>query len=215
MSSRPVRTLIVSDRDLIFHGLVALLAAHGDQVELLDRRHGLDADVHVIVLDAVSYGGPQLFVPTSPAGPRPAVVVLAPHVHRVPGGRGRAAPTGSEGVVFLTVTSEELVSKIRAAALTPEDDRSVGALDGRLLLLHRGGGLSAREVEVIGLIALGLSNQEISARLYLSINSVKTYVRTAYRKMGVGTRSQAVGWALSRGFPTRSAEDDALTSANT
>lgn len=212
MSSRPVRTLIVSDRDLIFHGLVALLAAHGDQVELLDRRHGLDADVHVIVLDAVSYDGPQLFVPASPAGQRPAVVLLAPHVQRARG--DRSAPSSSDGVVFLTVTSDELVRKIRAAALTPEDGRSVGALDGHLLLLDRSGGLSTREVDVIGLIALGLSNQEIAARLYLSINSVKTCVRTAYRKMGVATRSQAVGWALSRGFPTRSAEDDTMSSAN-
>ncbi|WP_309648273.1 response regulator transcription factor [Nocardioides sp.] len=199
--------MIVSDRDLIFHGLVGLLAAHGDRVEVLDRHHGLsDADVHVVVLDAVAYDGPQLVLPTSPEGVRPAVVVLASHVQRAPG--DRPTPAGSEGIVFLSVTSDELVRKICAAALTPEGDRVDGALDGRLQLLDRSGGLSAREVDVIGLIALGLSNHEIAARLYLSINSVKTYVRTAYRKMGVATRSQAVGWALQRGFSTRSVETD-------
>jgi DNA-binding CsgD family transcriptional regulator len=49
-------------------------------------------------------------------------------------------------------------------------------------------------------IARGLSNQEIAERAYLSINTVKTYIRTAYRKVGVDSRSQAVGWALQNGF---------------
>ena len=61
-------------------------------------------------------------------------------------------------------------------------------------------GLSHREAEVVALIAKGLSNQEIATRLYLSINSVKTYIRTAYRKIGVSRRSQAVGWALAHGL---------------
>jgi NarL family two-component system response regulator LiaR len=53
-------------------------------------------------------------------------------------------------------------------------------------------GLSPREVDVLHLIACGLSNQEIADSLYLSINSVKTYIRTAYRKIDVTRRSQAV-----------------------
>ena len=61
-------------------------------------------------------------------------------------------------------------------------------------------GLTARESEVLSLITQGLSNQEIADRCYLSINSVKTYIRTAYRKMGVTRRSQAVLWGLAHGF---------------
>ena len=45
---------------------------------------------------------------------------------------------------------------------------------------------------MLALITQGLSNQEIADRTYLSINSVKTYIRTAYRKIGVTRRSQAV-----------------------
>ena len=41
----------------------------------------------------------------------------------------------------------------------------------------------------------------IAAALYLSPNSIKTYVRTAYRKNGASSRSQAVGWAIRNGFP--------------
>ena len=49
----------------------------------------------------------------------------------------------------------------------------------------RQAGLSPREAEVIALITQGLSNQDIADRAYLSINSVKTYIRSAYRKIGV------------------------------
>ena len=49
--------------------------------------------------------------------------------------------------------------------------------------------LSARQSEMVGLIVAGLTNEEIAARCHLSGNSVKKYVRTAYRKMGVRTLS--------------------------
>ena len=54
---------------------------------------------------------------------------------------------------------------------------------------------------MLGLVTAGLSNQEIANTLFLSINSVKTYIRGTYRKMGVATRSQAVVWAIQHGFP--------------
>ena len=64
----------------------------------------------------------------------------------------------------------------------------------------RSTGLTAREAEIIALITQGLSNQEIAERSYLSINSVKTYIRTAYRKIGVERRAQAVLWGIKHGF---------------
>ncbi|MDO9498020.1 MAG: LuxR C-terminal-related transcriptional regulator, partial [Nocardioides sp.] len=66
--------------------------------------------------------------------------------------------------------------------------------------------------EVVALITQGLSNQEIADRCYLSINSVKTYVRTAYRKMQVTRRSQAVLWGIAHGLaPDRSRTIDPST----
>lgn len=62
--------------------------------------------------------------------------------------------------------------------------------------------LSPREAEVLAYIAQGLSNQDIAERCYLSINSVKTYIRTAYQKIGVTSRSRAVLWAVQHGFLT-------------
>lgn len=59
-------------------------------------------------------------------------------------------------------------------------------------------GLTDREMEVLSLIAQGYSNKEIASALYLSINSIKTYVRTAYRRINVERRTQAVLWTLAR-----------------
>ena len=64
----------------------------------------------------------------------------------------------------------------------------------------RSAGLSPREAEILALITQGLSNQEIADRAYLSINSVKTYIRSAYRKTGVQRRSQAVLWGVAHDF---------------
>lgn len=58
-------------------------------------------------------------------------------------------------------------------------------------------GLSPREGEVLALIAQGLSNEQIAARAFLSPNTVKSYIRSAYRKIDVTTRTHAVIWALS------------------
>jgi DNA-binding CsgD family transcriptional regulator len=49
---------------------------------------------------------------------------------------------------------------------------------------------------VLQLIAAGCSNEEIADELIVSINTVKTYVRTAYRKIGARRRSQAIVWVM-------------------
>ncbi len=74
--------------------------------------------------------------------------------------------------------------------------------DAREAALGHDVGLTPREVDVLALITRGLSNQQIAETTYLSINSVKTYIRTAYRRIGVTSRSQAVVWCLQHGFPS-------------
>lgn len=61
-------------------------------------------------------------------------------------------------------------------------------------------GLTARETEVLTLIAQGMSNHDIARSLYVSINSVKSYIRTAYRKIHAESRSQALLWAVEHGL---------------
>ena len=59
-----------------------------------------------------------------------------------------------------------------------------------------GADLAHRERQIVELIAAGLSNKDIAAHLVLSVNTIKSHIRSAYRKMGVETRAQAVRWAL-------------------
>ena len=66
--------------------------------------------------------------------------------------------------------------------------------------------LSGRERQVLDRIAQGMSNQQIAQDLFLGVNSVKTYIRTGYRKIGVRTRTQAVLWVAEHPADT-DAED--------
>lgn len=75
-----------------------------------------------------------------------------------------------------------------SASPTPDEDR-----------------LTVREVEVLDLIARGLSNLEIAERLSVSINSTKSCIRSAYRKIGVEKREHAVRWAIDRGYGAETA----------
>ena len=52
----------------------------------------------------------------------------------------------------------------------------------------------------MALITQGRNNADIAAMTFLSINSIKTHIRNAYRKMGVASRTQAVLWGIEHGF---------------
>lgn len=60
--------------------------------------------------------------------------------------------------------------------------------------------LTPREEQILVLVTAGLTNSEIAEHLVLSINSIKTYVRQAYRKIGATRRAQAVAWGLQHGL---------------
>ena len=83
----------------------------------------------------------------------------------------------------------------RLDRLDGKDLSAVGSRgsDARAQKLGSDAGLPPREAEILALIAKRLSNQQIASRLYLSLNSIKTYIRTGYRKIGVESRAEAVG----------------------
>ena len=60
--------------------------------------------------------------------------------------------------------------------------------------------LTTRERETLALIATGRSNDEIAQEMRISLNSVKSYIRSAYQKMGVVRRSEAVRWGMEHGM---------------
>jgi DNA-binding CsgD family transcriptional regulator len=60
--------------------------------------------------------------------------------------------------------------------------------------------LSEREVEVLRRITCGESNLELAGHMFLSVNTVKSYIRSSYRKLGLRSRSQAVMWGVQHGL---------------
>lgn len=123
------------------------------------------------------------------------------------------------GAVELVGRLEELVrerrrtrqARLDSALQDPETDRAVPTVPEALWvppatptsavtsvgLAHR---LSRREEQVLALVGHGLTNREIGAELEVSVNSVKTYIRAAYRKVAVNRRSQAVSWCVQHGL---------------
>jgi len=114
---------------------------------------------------------------------------------------------GAEAAIPVGVSAEELIETVQAAmAGSLEDAPAVteatdGAQPGDDV------GFSRREADIIRLITLGRTNQEIAETLFLSINSVKTYIRSAYRKIDATNRVQAVAWAVQHGFPLTDSTD--------
>jgi DNA-binding NarL/FixJ family response regulator len=215
-----VRLAIVSDEDVVYRGLASVVTEMGCPVELLGRSTGLAVDpgVDVVLYDVVrlTSGGTEdldWLVKETHA----AVVAVARDLR--PDLASLALDKGVDGVISLSAAAAEIGDVIRAAALGDlAGDRNDEALDYTANPSRLGGtqGLSPREVQVLGLITMGLGNEDIARRLYLSINSVKTYIRSAYRKIEVTSRSQAIAWAVQHGFALDEAlgspEDDDVSS---
>jgi DNA-binding NarL/FixJ family response regulator len=204
LATQPIRLAIVTEEDVVYRGLVSVVEELGQQVEVLGRALELaihpGIDVALYDVAALNKGeGKDLdwLVKETDA----AVVAVARDLR--PDLATQALDRGVDGVVSLSADTADLTDVIRAAAVGDlGGDASPGAVDytGNTATLGRAQGLSAREVDVVGLIAMGLSNEQIAQTLFLSINSVKTYIRSAYRKIGVTTRSQAITWSVQHGF---------------
>ncbi|KAM9863701.1 hypothetical protein ACI1US_00400 [Leucobacter sp. BZR 635] len=94
-------------------------------------------------------------------------------------------------------------AELREFARTVEDPTAQAELHGILTKLAPGGteegpALSAREVDVLALVAIGLTNREIGERLFLELETVKSYLRAAMRKLGAHNRVESV--ALARRY---------------
>ena len=105
------------------------------------------------------------------------------------------------GYLSKTLPARDLVAALEAVhageivvSEPPQRARSASGLDWP----GRREGLTDRESEILALITQGKSNAEVAALTYLSPNTVKSYIRTIYRKIGVGSRTQAVLWGVEQ-----------------
>lgn len=192
-----MRVAVVSTRPLVRAGLVHLLGSDPRQV-LLDDVAAHDGHLgheHVVVFDLAAMAvDSQDLLHLVRSGV--AVVGLEPM------GRSDlsedAFAAGVADVVTTEVTAQELLATVlrvhsgHRVDLRTRQEATVAELAGQT-------GLTVREAEVLRLIVAGLSNHEIASTLFVSINTVKTYIRSLYRRIGVRRRSDAVLWAVQRG----------------
>jgi DNA-binding NarL/FixJ family response regulator len=184
VASVPIRTSVLTRRDIVARGIVTILSDHPQRISVVPMPSLTDsriaADVLVYDLALVHHlGQDHLATLVRAAGHR--VVGLAPAAASPL--RGLADALGVAGCVTLDVSSNELVGAVRRVA-AGEVLASTGPKTA----------LSRREAQVMLLVCQGLTNQEVSERLFLSMNTVKSHLRSAYRKMGVTSRLQAMLW---------------------
>jgi len=193
MGSDPLLVAVVSPHAVVRHGLVDLLGRHPHRVQVVVFPDGVEPDV--VLYDAVDLVDGDMSALEDLLGATSAKVLAVSRDLR-PDLAARALAVGAAGSFSIGVSEAELLEAVEAAV----SGETIG--DGTAL--GRDVGLTHREVQVLTLITQGRTNREVADALYLSPNSIKTYVRTAYRKIGADSRSRAVSWAIRHGFPTDS-----------
>jgi len=205
---RPIRLALSNDYQVVIAGLAAMLAEHSDRVEIVStttaKRISDAADV--ILFDTfgrLADGDDKLRQIIAENDAKVVVYSWDNYPVEV------AQQHGAAGYIHKGLSPDQLVEALVAihdGELRESEPAPSGVDEEQTMPAWPGqdAGLSPRESEILGFIAQGLTNEDISRRAYLSINTVKTYIRTAYRKMGVSSRAQAVGWALRNGFDIQS-----------
>lgn len=111
-----------------------------------------------------------------------------------------AVEAGASGYLLKDAPPDELIAAIRAA--TAGETALAPAIAGRLLARMRSPqpSLSAREIDVLRLVAEGATNSDVAARLHISDATVKSHLVHIYTKLGVSSRTAAVAMARDRGI---------------
>lgn len=190
MSSVRLRVLVVDDHDVVHWGLRSLLGAQPWVERCLGARDSAEALAlgrrfapHVALLDLFLGGesGAELCQRLRTVSPGTRVLLIS-GAGRISAAAARAA--GASGFISKDSSATEVAQAIRQVAAGQAVFR-MG--DGGLPA-----GLSAREREVLALIATGATNAEIAERLFLSRHTVKEHTSALYRKLGVRNRAEAV-----------------------
>lgn len=198
---RPVRVTLAHECELVTVGLAGLLAPYAHRVQLLPSPGGVparDADltlhdtlagVRDLPLAAVQTVAHDGLLVTWTWNSRPDLVELA-------------LGNGVSGVLSKSLPAARLVAALesihhgRPVVDLGTDQPTVAHSAVPASPLET---LTPREAQVIAMITAGYDNQTIAERASISINSLKSYIRSAYRKMGVTSRSQAVLWGVRHG----------------
>ncbi|MBV9397909.1 MAG: response regulator transcription factor [Bryobacterales bacterium] len=202
----PIRILIADDHSVVRDGLAAMLSFQPDMVVVGHAATGREAveqfrnvrpdvvlmDLAMPVLDGV---GAILAIRTEFPDARILVLTTYDGDENV----YRALENGAKGYLLKDCSTEDLLNAIRRVHTggTHVSERAAAKLAERTM---GGAALSAREIEVLTLIAAGMSNKEIAGKLFISEGTVKTHVLSIHEKLRVTDRTEAVVTAIRRGI---------------
>ncbi|WFE30065.1 response regulator transcription factor [Solwaraspora sp. WMMD791] len=216
----PVRVLICDDQALIRTGFATIIGAQpdlevvgecGDGQAAVDLAGRLRPDVVVMDVRMPVLDGIEATRRLAGAGVADPVKVLVVTTFNLDEYVYEALRAGASGFLLKDAPPAQLLHGIRtvatgAALLAPEVTRQlVGRYAARIRPTDdapAGVPLTPRELEVLRLIANGLSNSEIAATLVISQETVKTYVSRILTKLDLRDRVQAVVYAYRRGLVT-------------
>jgi DNA-binding NarL/FixJ family response regulator len=206
-----ISLLIVDDHPVVRDGLRGMfesapgfrvLGEASNGVEAVERAAALDPDVILMDLRMPGGGGVEAIRELTRRSARAKVLVLT--TYDTDSDTLPAIEAGATGYLLKDAPRDELFTAVRAAA----DGRTVlsPAVASRLVSAVRAPqtpaneSLSAREREVLALVAKGTSNREIARELFISEATVKTHLTHLYGKLGVKDRAAAVAVAYDRGI---------------
>ncbi|MFT4295128.1 MAG: response regulator transcription factor [Micropruina sp.] len=200
----PIKVALVNDYEVVVTGLLHMFANYADRVRVVKLVAGREIRERVDIALYDSFGQPSADTPAVEGVLRnPLVARTVVYTWNFQQALVRRVTTdGVSGYLSKTLPAHALVHALEQVhagkmVISPAP-KAANPTGGNWP--GREEGLSYRESEVIALITQGLPNAEIAQGMYLSPNSVKSYIRSAYRKMGVVRRSQAVSWGMRHGF---------------
>jgi DNA-binding NarL/FixJ family response regulator len=201
----PITVALVDDYDIVLLGLAKLFDGYEDRVRVveIDSRESVDQPIDVVMYD--SFAQPesdQDEIESLVRNPRAGkVVVYTLNFH--PALIASAITRGVDGYLSKAIPADVLVESIEAIhsgqKIINDSARRVKSAD-TLNWPGKTDGITDRESEILALITQGKSNADVAALTYLSPNTVKSYIRNIYRKIGVDSRTQAVLWGVGHGF---------------
>jgi DNA-binding NarL/FixJ family response regulator len=202
---RPVTVALVDDYDVVLRGLAHMFDDYRDRVVIaeINANTAMDDKVDVVLYD--SFAQPESdhreIEALVSAGRARHVVVYTWNLQ--PELIEEAQRLGVHGYLSKTLTASELVAAIEAVnagdIVISDQGRRAPSAPG-LDWPGRMEGITDRESEILALITQGKSNADVARLTYLSPNTVKSYIRSVYRKIGATSRTQAVLYGISHGF---------------
>jgi len=207
-ATSPITVVLADDHQLVRRSLRLVLAQETD-VEVIAEagdlftamRHVNGHLPHVLVLDLQMPDGSSIDLIRQLRARVPETEIVVITMEDSPAYVRAALDAGAVGYVLKQYATDDLAVAVRCAA------RGEGYVSARVGARLEGlqksvgnDGLTAREVEVLRLIALGFTSAEISQQLYLSRRTVESHRRRIHGKLGLERRSELVEYALRRGL---------------